>query len=151
MKSMVGLSLLLFSVSPVVGASDQAQPTSSKRPVVWVQPSDSWKVNSSVGGDRNVIVGTGHGGKEPQTAKIYQLLQHRSDCSGVAPNVIQEKADYVMLVEHGGGKGNRWAVSNKDGDVIGSGESFMLSNSVSDACRIVMKDWGTRTEQRAQK
>jgi len=151
MKSMVVLSVLLFSVCLVVGASDQTPPTSSKRPVVWVQPSDSWKVNSSVGGDRDIIVGTGHGGKEPQTAKIYQLLQHRSDCSGVAPNVIQEKADYVMLVEHGGGKGNRWAVSNKAGDVIGSGESFMLSNSVSDACRIVMKDWGTRMDQRAQK
>jgi hypothetical protein len=151
MKSIVVLSALLFSISLVVGASDQTPPKSSQRPVVFVQPSDSWKVSSSVGGDRNVIVGTGHGGKEPQTAKIYQLLQHRSDCSDVAPNMIQEKADYVMLVEHGGGKGNRWAVSNKDGDVIGSGESFILANSVSDACRIVIKDWGTRTEQRAQK
>jgi len=151
MKSVVVLSALLFSSFLAVIAGDQTQFTSSKRPVVWVQPSDSWKVSSSVGGDRNVIIGTGHGGKEPQTAKIYELLQHRTDCSGVAPNMIQEKADYVMLVEHGGGKGNRWAVSNKDGDVIGSGESFMLSNSVSDACRIVMKDWGARKAERAQK
>jgi hypothetical protein len=151
MKSIVALSALLFSISLVVGASDQTPPKSSQRPVVFVQPSDSWKVSSSVGGDRNVIIGTGHGGKEPQTAKIYQLLQHRSDCSGLAPNMIQEKADYVMLVEHGGGKGNRWAVSNKDGDVIGSGESFMIANSVSDACRAVMNHWSTRTEQRAQK
>ena len=151
MKPTIALSALLFSVS--LAASDQPQPTSSSsyRPVVWVQPSDSWKVSSSVGGDRNVIVGTGHGGKEPQTAKIYQLLQHRSDCSGLAPNMIQEKADYIMLVEHGGGKGNRWAVSNKDGDLIGSGESFMLSNSVSDACRVVLKDWGALSDQRAQK
>jgi hypothetical protein len=151
MKSIVALSALLFSISLAVGASDQTPPKSSQRPVVFVQPSDSWKVSSSVGGDRNVIIGTGHGGKEPQTAKIYQLLQHRSDCSGLAPNMIQEKADYVMLVEHGGGKGNRWAVSNKDGDVIGSGESFMIANSVSDACRAVMNHWSTRTEQRAQK
>jgi hypothetical protein len=151
MRLIMGLSALLLSISLAAIASDQTQPRSSQQPVVFVQPSDSWKVSSSVGGDRNVIIGTGHGGKEPQTAKIYQLLQHRSDCSGVAPNVIQEKADYVMLVEHGGGKGNRWAVSNRNGDVIGSGESFMLSNSVSDACRIVMKDWGTRTAERAQK
>jgi hypothetical protein len=151
MKSVVALSALLFSSSLAVIAGDQMQFTSSKRPVVWVQPSDSWKVSSSVGGDRNVIIGTGHGGKEPQTAKIYQLLQHRTDCSGVAPNMIQEKADYVMLVEHGGGKGNRWAVSNKNGEVIGSGESFMLANSVSDACRVVIHHWGSRAEERAQK
>ena len=142
---------LLFLISLAFASDQTQQPTPSHRPVVWVQPSDSWKVGGSVGGDRDVIIGSTHGGKEPQTAKIYQLLQHRSDCSGVAPNMIQEKADYIMLVEHGGGKGNRWAVSNKDGDVIGSGESFILSNSVSDACRVVMKDWGTRNDQRAQK
>jgi len=151
MKSIVALSALLFSISIAALAADQTQSRPSQHPVVFVQPSDSWKVNSSVGGDRNVIVGTGHGGKEPQTAKIYQLLQHRSDCTGVAPNMIQEKADYLMLVEHGGGKGNRWAVSNKDGEVIGSGESFMLANSVSDACRVVMHHWGSRAEERAQK
>lgn len=150
MKRTIAPSALLLSVS--LAASDQPQPTSSShRPVVWVQPSDSWKVSSSVGGDRNVIVGTGHGGKEPQTAKIYQLLQHRADCSSLAPNMIQEKADYVMLVEHGGGKGNRWAVSNKDGEVIGSGETFALANSVSDACRVVITDWGARRDQRAPK
>lgn len=151
MKSVVTLSAVLFSISLAANAGDQTQFASSKRPVVWVQPSDSWKVGGSVGGNRDVIIGSTHGGKEPQTAKIYQLLQHRSDCSGVAPNMIQEKADYVMLVEHGGGKGNRWAVSNKDGEVVGSGESFMLANSVSDACRVVMKHWGERTEQRAQR
>ena len=151
MKLTIAISALLFSIS-LAAASDQAQqPKPSQRPVVFVQPSDSWKVGGSVGGDRNVIIGNSHGGKEPQTAKIYQLLQHRNDCSAVAPNMIQEKADYIMLVEHGGGKGNRWAVSNRNGDVIGSGESFVLANSVSDACRIVMKDWGTRGDQRAQK
>lgn len=150
MKATITISTLLVLIS-VATASDQTQPKPSHGPVVWVQPSDSWKVSSSVGGDRNVIVGTGHGGKEPQTAKIYQLLQHRADCVGLAPNMIQEKADYIMLVEHGGGKGNRWAVSNRDGDVVGSGETFALANSVSDACRVVMKDWVARDEQRAQK
>ena len=150
MKSTIAISALLLLASAAI-ASDQGQAKPSHGPVVWVQPSDSWKVSSSVGGDRNVIVGTGHGGKEPQTAKIYQLLQHRADCLGLAPNMIQEKADYIMLVEHGGGKGNRWAVSNRDGDVIGSGETFALANSISDACRLVMKDWNTRRDQRAEK
>lgn len=139
---------VLFAVSITAFAGDETPVKSPQHPVVFVQPSDSWKVDGSLGGDRNVIIGSSHGGKEPQTAKIYQLLQHRAECVSVAPNMIQQKADYVMLVEHGGGKGNRWAVSNKDGDVIGSGESFILGNSVADACRAVMKDWNTHTAQK---
>ncbi|HWC17926.1 MAG TPA: hypothetical protein VG498_12980 [Terriglobales bacterium] len=138
--------LVLISVYAIAG--DETPIKSPEHPVVFVQPSDSWKVDSSIAGDRNVIIGTGHGGKEPQTAKIYQLLQHRAECVSVAPNMIQEKANYVMLVEHGGGKGNRWAVSNKDGDVVGSGETFVLGNSVADACKAVMKDWKARRAQK---
>src|SRR5690349_19735040 len=137
MRSNVGGLALLLLVSVFAMAGDETPIKSADHPVVFVQPSDSWKVDSSLGGDRNVIIGTGHGGKEPQTAKIYELLQHRAECVGLAPNMIQQKANYLMLVEHGGGKGNRWAVSNKDGDVIGSGETFVLGNSVADACKAV--------------
>src|SRR5438552_2017297 len=111
MKPAIVVSALLLTVAVCLEASDQPQAKSYQKPVIFVQPSDSWKIDSSVGGG-SVIIGTGHGQKEPQTAKIYQLLQHRTECSGVAPNMIQQKADYLMLVEHGGGKGNRWAVSN---------------------------------------
>jgi hypothetical protein len=152
MRRAICLSALLVStsISYAVAArmGDETQAKAPQRPIVFVQPSDSWKIDSSVGGDRNVIIGTGHGGKEPQTAKIYQLLQHRAECSAVSPNMIQQKADYVMLVEHGGGKGNRWALSTKEGDVIGSGESFVLATSVADACRAVTKDWGARATQK---
>jgi hypothetical protein len=132
MLRLKGVFALLSGISIMAIAADQTSVKSPQHPIVFVQPSDSWKIDSSVGGDRNVIIGSSHGGKEPQTAKIYELLQHRPECLTVAPNMIQGKADYVMLVEHGGGKGNRWAVSNKDGDVIGSGESFILGNSVAD-------------------
>jgi hypothetical protein len=148
MRSNVGGLALLLLVSVFAMAGDETPIKSADHPVVFVQPSDSWKVDSSLGGDRNVIIGTGHGGKEPQTAKIYELLQHRAECVGLAPNMIQQKANYLMLVEHGGGKGNRWAVSNKDGDVIGSGETFVLGNSVADACKAVMKDWNAHTAQK---
>jgi len=147
MRRNVGCSALLL-VSVFAMAGDETTVKSADHPVVFVQPSDSWKVNNSIGGDRNVILGTGHGGKEPKTAKIYQLLQHRAECVGVAANMIQEKANYLMLVEHGGGKGNRWAFSNKQGDVIGSGETFALGNSVADACKVVMKDWNAHTAQK---
>lgn len=145
-RNVGGSALLLLSAFAMAG--DETSVKSADHPVVFVQPSDSWKVDSSIGGDRNVIIGTGHGGKEPQTAKIYQLLQHRAECVGLAPNMIQQKANYLMLVEHGGGKGNRWAVSNKNGDVIGSGETFVLGNSVADACKAVMKDWNAHTAQK---
>ena len=148
MRGSADRSAWLLLVSVFAMAGDQTPAKSAEHPVVFVQPSDSWKVDSSIGGGGNVIIGTGHGGKEPQTAKIYQLLQHRTECVGVAPNMIEEKANYLMLVEHGGGKGNRWAVSNKDGEVIGSGETFALGNSVADACKAVMKDWNAHTAQK---
>lgn len=148
MRRDVGYSALLLLVSLYAIAGDETPLKSADRPVVFVQPSDSWKLDSSIGGDRSIIIGTGHGGKEPQTAKIYQLLQHRTECAGLAPNMIQQNANYVMLIEHGGGKGNRWAVSNRDGDVIGSGETFVLGNSVADACQAVMKDWSAHTAQK---
>ncbi|MBV9073640.1 MAG: hypothetical protein JOZ10_08425 [Acidobacteria bacterium] len=147
MKSISGIVAGLL-VCGFAFAGDQSQSKADHRPVVFVQPSDSWKIEDSVGGSGNVILGSGRGGKEPQTAKIYQLLQHRQECTGIAPNMLQQKADYVMLVEHGGGKGNRWAVSDKDGDVVGSGESFVLGTSVADACRAVMKDWSAKTSQK---
>jgi hypothetical protein len=52
-----------------------------------------------------------------------------------------EKADYFLLLQHGGGKGNRWALSDKNGDVIASGDSLLLGNSVRDACLAISKNW----------
>ena len=88
-----------------------------------------------------VVVDSSHNGKEPQVAKIYQELQHRKECQAFSANMIKEKADYFLLLQHGGGKGNRWAVSNKNGDVIASGDSIMLGNSVRDVCLAIRKNW----------
>ena len=96
------------------------------------------------GGDSQVVVDSSHNGKEPQVAKVYQELQHRKECQGLSQNMIKEKADYFLLLQHGGGLGNRWAVSQKDGSVIASGESMLLSNSVKDACVAMAKDWQQR-------
>jgi len=46
-----------------------------------------------------------------------------------------------LLLPHGGGKGNRWAVSDTHGDVIASGETFTLGSSVKDACLAMAKNW----------
>lgn len=112
---------------------------SSHRAIIYVMPNAV--SNSGPGDNSQVIVDSSHNGKEPQVAKIYQELQRRKECQAFSENMIKEKADYFLLLQHGGGKGNRWAVSNKNGDVIASGDSVMLGNSVRDACLAIGKDW----------
>jgi hypothetical protein len=91
-----------------------------------------------------VVVDSAHNGKEPQVAKIYQELQHRKECRRFSENMNKKKADYFLLLEHGGGRGNRWVVSNQQGNVLASGESIMLANSVRDACVAIANDWQGR-------
>ncbi len=140
--SMVGFSFLLWTVAvgQTSGGADNA--VGARRPVIYVMPN---AVANPEGGDNSqVVVDSSHNGKEPQVAKIYQELQHRKECQGFAENMIKEKADYFLLLQHGGGKGNRWALSDKSGNVIASGDSMMLGNSVRDACLAIGKDWGGR-------
>ena len=125
------------AVGQTSGGADNA--AGARPPVIYVMPN---AVANSVGDNSQVVVDSSHNGKEPQVAKIYQELQHRKECQGFAENMIKEKADYFLLLQHGGGKGNRWALSDKSGNVIASGDSMMLGNSVRDACLAIGKDWG---------
>lgn len=109
------------------------------RPIIYVMPNAV--TNPGSGDNSQVVVDSSHNGKEPQVAKIYQELQRRKECLPFSENMIKEKADYFLLLQHGGGKGNRWAVSNKNGDVIASGDSMLLGNSVRDACLAIGKNW----------
>jgi hypothetical protein len=57
----------------------------------------------------------------------------------------QDKADYIILPEHEGGKprlhkDNKFAVLQADGDAIKSGSAKSLGNAVKDACSALMKD-----------
>jgi hypothetical protein len=63
----------------------------------------------------------------------------------------QEGAHYVLLLEHEGGKGamrrdNKFAVFNRDGDVLKSGSTRTLGNAVKDACAALMQDWAVRAK-----
>ena len=104
--------------------------------------------NPGPGDNAQVVVDSSHNGKEPQVAKIYQELQRRPECKPFSENMIREKADYFLLLQHGGGKGNRWALSDKSGNVIASGDSFRWANSVKAACLAIGKDWQRRRTQR---
>lgn len=131
-------SVLLVSFGLMFTGISLAQ-MGAHRPVIYVMPN----ALSSPGAADNsqVVVDSSHNGKEPQVAKVYQELQHRKECQGFGENMIKDKADYFLLLQHGGGKGNRWALSDNKGNVIASGESFTLGSSVKDACLAVSKDW----------
>jgi hypothetical protein len=131
--------IALACLFPTIQARAGETPnTSARRPVIYVMPNAI--SNPGSGDNSQVVVDSSHNGKEPQIAKIYQELQRRKECQSFSENMIKEKADYFLLLQHGGGKGNRWAVSNKDGDVIASGDSILLGNSVRDACLAIAKN-----------
>jgi len=134
--------LILCCCGPAFAAGDDNKPaseTSAQRPVIYVMPNAFAAPGSGDGSQ--VVVDSGHSGKEPQVAKIYQELQHRKECQQFSENINKDKADYFLLLQHGGGRGNRWAVSNRQGAVLASGESIVLGNSVRDACLAAAKDW----------
>ena len=61
-------------------------------------------------------------------------------CNTTIVTNVRDRADYVVTLDHEGGKGwarkdNKFAVFNKEGDMVGSGSTRSLGNSVRDACQ----------------
>ena len=135
----VACQLWALTSGQVRSGRDSSSTSDTRRPIIYVMPNAL--TNPGPGDNSQVVVDSSHNGKEPQVAKIYEELQHRRECRLFSENMIKEKADYFVLLQHGGGKGNRWALSDKNGDVIASGESLTLGNSVKDACLAISKDW----------
>lgn len=151
MKQFVLCPVLVFSLNLALHSQTQAGnsngldggPSSAgRRAVVYVMPTAL--ASPAAGDNPQVVVDSSRNDKEPQVAKTYQELQHRGECKQFSANMMKDKADYFLLLQHGGGKGNRWAVSDKQGNVIASGESLLLGSSVKDACLAMAKDWQQR-------
>ena len=111
---------------------------------VLVTDSQSWESRggSSAGGNRHGWGGSSWfaGGARPQTAEIIKTLNQR--CPEITVTNRLDKADFVLTLDHEGGKGllqhhNKIAVFNKDGDVIFSKSTISLGNSVKDACQVM--------------
>ncbi len=149
MQRLLGcIFVFLSAVSYGQSATSKSESQSSaRRPIVYVMPT-ALADPSAAGGQ--VVVDSSRNDREPQVAKTYQELQHRSECKQFAENMVKDKADYLLLLQHGGGRGNRWAVSDKSGSVIASGESLMLGNSVKAACLAMSKDWQQRRPAEGQ-
>ena len=116
-------------------------------PRVYVEDSQSWEMKGGVGGVDDAFGGTTSGGARPQTAEIIKTFGEK--CHNIVINNKKEKADYMVLLHHEGGKDlvrrdNKVVVFNRDGDAILSRSTRSLGNAVGDACTAIMKDWVAR-------
>jgi len=148
-KQRVLLAVLNSSVLALVLGSALAQEGANPR--VYISDSQSWQTSGGFGGSRDGIAGASSGGARPQTAEIIKTFNEK--CPNCTVTGKKEKADYVVILEHEGGKDpfsrdNKFALFNKDGDVIKSGSTRSLGNAVKEACRIIMNDWRAPASQK---
>src|SRR5438270_4769548 len=88
--------VILSLVIPVAAQTAQ-------KPRAFVSDSQSWQMTGSSGGSSSGFGGHTQGGARPQTAEIIKTFGER--CPQVTINNKQDKADYVVLLDHEGGKG----------------------------------------------
>jgi hypothetical protein len=133
--------------APIVAPAPAASPSpaSDGKTRVFVTDSQSWETRggSSAGGNKNGWGGSSWmaGGARPQTAEIIKTLNERCPEMTVTNNL--QKADFVLTLDHEGGKGllahrNKVAVFNRDGDDVFSASTRELGNSVKDACAAIL-------------
>ena len=132
----------------VANASGSPSPTTASsdgKTRVLVTDSQSWETRggSSAGGNRNGWGASSwiSGGARPQTAEIIKTLNER--CSQITVTNNLQKADFVLTLDHEGGKSllahrNKVAVFNRDGDDIFSVSTRELGNAVKDACQAML-------------
>ncbi len=146
------LIVIVAVAASLAVAQDQQYVDGRPKPRVFITDSKSWEMTSGAAGVDGTFGGGSRGGARPQTAEIIKTFGER--CPQVIVNNRQEKADYVVLLDHEGGKGiilrdNKVAVFNRDGDSILSHSTRSLGNSVKDACDAITRDWTAGGAKRA--
>ena len=134
----------------VIPAAAQTSATEGSKARVFITDSQSWQMSGNSGGSSEGFAGHMSGGARPQTAEIIKTFGDR--CPSVVVNNKQDKADYVVVLDHEGGKSilahdNKVAVFNRDGDAVVSHSTRSLGNSVKDACEAIAKDWPAQVEK----
>lgn len=120
-------------------------PDVNEKARVFITDSQSWEISGAGGGSAAGFGGASHGGARPQTAEIIKTFGER--CPEVIVNNIQEKTDYIVLLDHEGGKSilqhrNKVAVfARVSGDSVVSKSTMSLGGSVQEACQAIHKDW----------
>jgi len=148
------ISRLLFSVLLTLSLASAAQnktpapaPNDADKPRVFITDSQSWEIMSNSGGGSGAYASHTGGGARPQTAEIVKTFGER--CPQVVTNNKQDKADYIVVLDHEGGKGftrhkNKVAVFNRvSGDSVMSKSTVSLGGSVQNACEAITSDWAT--------
>jgi PEGA domain len=124
---------------------------SETHPRVFITDSSSWETRSAVGGSSSGFAGASSGGARPQTAEIIKTFGQR--CPGVTINSRPQASDYVVELDHEGGKG---LLAHKDkvavfvqtsGDSIFSKSTLSVGGSVQDACEAILKHWGQHSAE----
>ena len=119
----------------------------AEKPRVFITDSKSWEISGGAGGSADGFGAASKGGARPQTAEIIKTFSER--CPAVIVNNKREKADYVVLLDHEGGKevvsrDNKVVVFNRDGDSILARSTRVLGNAVKDACAAIESDLAKR-------
>ncbi len=123
-------------------------PTEKAR--VFVTDSQSWQMRGGGGGSSQGFGGGNSGGARPQTAETIKTFGER--CPDVITNNIQAKTDYIVVLDHEGGKSvlahrNKVAVFTRvTGDSIVSKSTFSLGASVQEACGAIRADWAKNSD-----
>lgn len=147
-------AVLLLTICPLLVAQ-QAQPTPAsmgrEKPRVFITDSESWEMSGSAAGSNGSFAAQSHGGARPQTAEIVKTFGER--CSEVIVNNRQEIADYIVVLDHEGGKGylrhrNKVAVfEHMTGDAVISRSTLSLGGSVQDACNGIIQHWAAHSNE----
>lgn len=147
--------VLLASTVPAVGHQQAATPpvapasspgamaSPDEKTRVFITDSQSWEVSGGWAASNGSGGGATKGGARPQTAEVIKTFNER--CPDLTVTSNKDKANFVVLLDHEGGKGllqhrNKIAVFNRDGDAVFSDSTRELGNSVKDACAAIHKD-----------
>ncbi len=136
----VGLVLLMFGTCGLILAAEN--------PRVYVTDSASWEMKGGAGGTSDGFGGGASGGARPQTAEIVKTFNER--CPNAIINNKRERADYIVVLDHEGGKDaisrdNKIAIfEQSSGDAIFSRSTRSLGNAVKDGCSAIFRDWSRR-------
>jgi hypothetical protein len=149
MKKTTRVCAALFCVwlfaSSATAQDNQKAPASTEKARVFITDSQSWETRGGGGGSSAGFGGASSGGARPQTAEIIKTFGER--CPEVLVNNIQDKTDYVVVLDHEGGKSvlahrNKVAVFGRiSGDSVVSKSTLSLGGSVQTACEAIEKDW----------
>jgi hypothetical protein len=138
------VTCFLFNPNLCLLAQDKSKSDADK-PRVFITDSQSWDMAAYGGGGPGGGGSMARGGARPQTAEIIKTFGER--CPQVVTNNIQSKADYIVILDHEGGKSfvrhkNKVAVFTRvTGDSLVSKSTVSLGGSVQDACDAITKDW----------